>query len=297
LGGDVDATRIVEHHLSLLELVGPRVPVSFEVVSSTYEGMVAEGIRLHSLFSEHGNVVVKVPSNPSMDYDSPDSNDLDGLRATAELTRRGIKVNNTLVFKPEQAILCALVGASYVSPFIGRLDHRMRNLQNPTVKHERDAYFPRGGLAGIDDNGVVSGIGLTYLIVKYLKRVGSQTEVLGASLRNATSVAETGAVGAHLATVPLGPLEEWAMHEQQDLGRLEIPQPRRERQLDGFVTEVTGLGPHEDDFIGRLADYFAGNPYPLNRYLRHPQTLDGMEKFTADTVPAYREMLSTTTSA
>ncbi|MCH7568840.1 MAG: hypothetical protein IIA87_05460 [Nanoarchaeota archaeon] len=296
LGKDVTAARIVEHHLEILKLVGKKVPVSFEVVSNTYNGMVAEGVKLHDLFSPYGNVVVKIPSNPSMDYDSLDSNDLDGLLATAYLRKRGIKANITLVFKPEQAILFALLRANYVSPFIGRQDHYLWKLEDSEKKHAREEQFPVTGILRVSDNGIVSGVSLVYSIVEYFKLIGSTTEVLGASLRNTKSIAETKAVGAQLATVPLGVLEEWVGYEEKDIEKLIIPQPERERQLDEFVDAINRLRPKEAGFVDRLIGYFKENHHLVVRYLRHPQTLDGMKKFTEDTVPAYSEMLGATAS-
>jgi len=102
--GDVNVLR---HYVDICELVGESQDVSAEVISTDYEGMVAEGEKLAAL---HENIVVKVPMTR------------DGIKAISHFTREGIRTNCTLVFSAGQAILAAKAGATYVSPCVGRLD-------------------------------------------------------------------------------------------------------------------------------------------------------------------------------
>ena len=96
---------VLNHYKSICEIVDG--DVSAEVISTDYEGMIAEGEKLAGL---HPNIVVKVPMIQ------------DGIRAISYFTSKGIRTNCTLVFSPGQALLAAKAGATYVSPFIGRLD-------------------------------------------------------------------------------------------------------------------------------------------------------------------------------
>lgn len=160
--------RIVE----ICELV--RGPVSAEAVSTEYKEMVKEARRLAQL-SEH--VVVKIPMTP------------DGIRAVRELKTLGIKTNMTLVFSPLQSILAAKAGATYVSPFIGRLD----------------------------DIGHV-GMELVEQIVQIYRNYNFETEVIVASIRHPEHVIEAAMVGADIITVPFAVLEKMFKHPLTDIG-------------------------------------------------------------------------------
>jgi len=143
-------------------------PVSAEVAATDYEGMVAEG---HVLAKLAENVVVKVPLT------------VDGLRATKTFSDEGIKTNVTLCFSPNQALLAAKVGATYVSPFIGRLDDiNLEGMQ--LIRDIRQIY----------DNYAFS------------------TEILAASIRTANHVTEAALAGADVATIPPGVIYKLAEH-------------------------------------------------------------------------------------
>jgi transaldolase len=149
-------------------------PVSAEVVSTDHDGMVSEGKRLSMLAP---NVVVKVPMIP------------EGLRATRTLSSMGIPVNVTLVFSANQGLLAAKAGASYISPFIGRLDD-----------------IGQRGMGVIEDLVVIKG--------KY----GLRAEILVASIRHTQHVLEAAKLGADIATMPPDVLEKMMMHPLTDAG-------------------------------------------------------------------------------
>ena len=142
------------------ELINLGVPdISMEVVGDSYE-MIQEGLRLSKKFGQQATI--KVPCTP------------DGLIACRELSRNLIKVNVTLIFSPSQAILAAKAGATYVSPFVGRVD---------------DNSF--GGLCLIKD---IANI--------YEKQNWKSTEILAASIRNVRDVGRAFEYGANICTLP-----------------------------------------------------------------------------------------------
>lgn len=149
-------------------------PVSLEVVGTRTEEMVEEA---HRLMKYGQNVVVKIPMIS------------DGLRAIRQLTLDGIPTNVTLVFSTNQAILAAKAGASYVSPFIGRLD----------------------------DTGQ-DGMSLIKEIVQIFRNYDFNTEVLVASIRHPLHVIEAGKMGAEVVTLPPDILAKMIMHPLTDKG-------------------------------------------------------------------------------
>jgi transaldolase len=149
-------------------------PVSLEVVATNYDGMMEEAYRL----KKYGkNVIVKIPMIP------------EGLKAVKKLNEEGISTNVTLVFSANQAVLAAKAGASYVSPFIGRLDD-----------------------AGQD------GMLLIREIVQIFKNYEFKTEVLVASVRHPMHVIEAGKIGAHIVTLPPDILGKMTLHPLTDKG-------------------------------------------------------------------------------
>jgi len=149
-------------------------PVSAEVVSLDYEGMVREARELAQL-SEY--VVIKIPMTP------------DGIRAVKTLSAEGIKTNVTLVFSPAQAILAAKAGATYVSPFIGRMD----DLSN-------------------------DGMRMLAEIVEIYDNYGFETEIIAASIRHPMHVVEAALMGVDIVTMPFAVLEKLFKHPMTDLG-------------------------------------------------------------------------------
>jgi transaldolase len=149
-------------------------PISAEVIATDVDGMVAEGRELAKL---HKNIVVKIPMLT------------DGLKAVRQLTAEGIKTNVTLIFSPLQALMAAKAGATYVSPFVGRLDD---------VSQE--------------------GMELVEQIVEMFANYGFDTEVIVASVRNPLHVLESALMGADIATIPYNVLSKLAAHPLTDKG-------------------------------------------------------------------------------
>lgn len=149
-------------------------PVSAEVIATDKDGILREGRELAKL---HRNVVVKVPLIE------------EGLKAVRVFTQEGIKTNVTLCFSAAQAILAAKAGATYVSPFVGRID---------------DA-------AG-------DGMELIQQIVTIYDNYNFMTEVLTASVRHPVHFVQAALIGAHVATVPLKVIKQLAKHPLTDVG-------------------------------------------------------------------------------
>ena len=195
------------------------LPVSLEVASTTYEGMVAEGRTLYKQFNRVAkNVLVKIPISPSTAPN--DSVVMDGLRAIKTLSGEGIPINCTLIFTPEQALLAARAGAKIVSPFAGRVDDYIRTQKK--IKFQKKDYFPPDGMTKkgvvLDDNGIVSGIDLVTQIVALFHLHDIKTEVLAASIRNPRQFREAALSGAQIATVPFEVIKELVQHPKSREG-------------------------------------------------------------------------------
>lgn len=149
-------------------------PISAEVISLEAEGMVEEARHLAKI---HDNIVVKIPMT------------VDGLKATRSLAAEGIKTNVTLIFSPLQALMAAKAGATFVSPFIGRLDD---------ISHE--------------------GMVLVEQIVSIYSNYAFSAEVIVASIRNPLHVLDAALIGADIATIPFNVLSKLAAHPLTDKG-------------------------------------------------------------------------------
>ncbi|MBN8664172.1 MAG: fructose-6-phosphate aldolase [Chitinophagales bacterium] len=163
---------VMNHYKTICELVDG--DISAEVVSTDFQGMITEGQELAAL---HPNIVVKVPMIK------------DGIKAIKWFTDNGIKTNCTLVFSAGQAILAAKAGASYVSPFIGRIDD--------------------GGWDGMELIGQIANI---YTIQ------GFKTEILAASIRNPLHIIKAAESGADVCTCPLDSILGLLKHPLTDIG-------------------------------------------------------------------------------
>jgi transaldolase len=149
-------------------------PISAEVISLDTEGMLKEARHLASI---HKNIVVKIPMT------------IDGIKATRQLSEEGIKTNVTLIFSPLQALMAAKAGATYVSPFIGRLDD-------------------------ISNEGLL----LVEQIVEIYSNYAYDTEIIVASIRNPLHVLDAALMGADIATIPFKVLSKFASHPLTDKG-------------------------------------------------------------------------------
>lgn len=164
--------KIYDHYKKICEIV--KSDVSAEVISTDYKGMVAEGKKLASI---HPAIVVKVPMIK------------DGVKAINYLSEQGIKTNCTLVFSSGQAILAAKAKATYVSPFMGRID---------------DTNW--------DGLQLVSQIAQIYAIHQF------ETQVLAASIRSSLQIVKCAEVGAHVVTCPLDAILGLLKHPLTDIG-------------------------------------------------------------------------------
>ena len=160
------------HYVKICNIV--EGPVSAEVIATDYEGMIREGKELANL---HPNIVVKVPCTK------------DGIKAVKYFSSNGIRTNCTLIFSVGQALLAAKAGASYVSPFVGRLDDICSD-----------------------------GVELVGKIVEMFNIYGYSTEVLAASIRSSQHIIDCVAVGADVATCPLNAILGLLKHPLTDSG-------------------------------------------------------------------------------
>ena len=149
-------------------------PVNGEVISLDAEGMVEEGRKLADY---HANIVVKIPMTT------------EGLKAVKILSSENIKTNVTLIFSSTQALMAAKAGASYVSPFVGRLDD-------------------------------ISQVGMDLVsdIMNIYGNYGYETEVIVASIRNPVHVVEAALIGADISTIPFKVIDQLAKHPLTDIG-------------------------------------------------------------------------------
>ena len=149
-------------------------PISAEVLSTDTAGILEEGRKLAAL---HKNVVVKVPLI------------VDGLKAVRQFTAEGIRTNVTLCFSPTQALMAAKAGASYISPFVGRLDDQSED-----------------------------GMELIDKLVTIYGNYGFATEILVASVRHPVHIVQAALMGAHVCTVPFKVITQLCQHPLTDRG-------------------------------------------------------------------------------
>jgi transaldolase len=165
-------------------------PVSAETVSRDYEGIMREA---HHLAKIHKNIVVKIPI-----FD-------EGLQAVRRCTAEGIRTNVTLIFSPNQALLAAKAGATFVSPFAGRLD----------------------------DTGIV-GTQVIRQMVDIFRTYAFKSEVLVASIRDPLHVTEAALAGAHICTIPPAVLKALSKHPLTDIGLEKFLADWKTAKKDGF---------------------------------------------------------------
>ena len=190
-------------------------PVSLEVIGTDCNEMVTEGRRLFKKFNRVAkNVYIKVPVNPCLEENCSRSSD--GIRAIKNLSREKIPINCTLIFTPEQALLAAKAGAKIVSPFTGREDDYIREMNR--IKFNKESYFPKEGFKKgkkiLEDKGIVSGVDLVEECVKIFRKSKIKTEVLAASIRNVTQFREVAEVGADIATVSFEVIKKLLEHKK-----------------------------------------------------------------------------------
>jgi transaldolase len=163
---------VMKHYLTICEIVDG--PVSAEVIATDFDGMVREGEALAAL---HSNIVVKIPMIP------------EGIKAIKYFSEKGIRTNCTLIFSAGQALLAAKAGATYISPFLGRLD-----------------------------DVSTSGTGLIQQIRLIFDNYGFETEILAASVRHPMHIIECAEIGADVMTGPLSAIKALSNHPLTDIG-------------------------------------------------------------------------------
>lgn len=164
-----DFTEVVKEIASIVD-----GPISAEVISLNHGGMISEAMELVKI---HRNIVIKIPMT------------IEGLKAVNILSKENIKTNVTLIFSSAQALMAAKAGATYVSPFVGRLD----------------------------DTGM-DGMNIVKEIARIFENYKIQSEIIAASIRHPVHVIQAALAGAHIATIPFKVLEQLTMHPQTDLG-------------------------------------------------------------------------------
>ena len=233
-GGSID----IEDYIKKILLIAKGLPVSLEVIGTDSEKMIDEGRRIYKLFNPIAeNVYVKIPVNPSTGLKS--TKNFDGLKAIKTLSGEGIPINCTLIFTPEQALMAAKAGASFVSPFAGRIDDLIRSENN--LEFKKTDYFPAYGEEKdgdiLEDNGIISGIDLVAQIREIFDNYGiSETKVLAASIRNARQAREAALAGADIATLPMSVIEELLIH------------PKTIEGMKGFIKDIV---PEYRDLLNR----------------------------------------------
>jgi transaldolase len=203
----------IKEYIKKILITAKGTPVSLEVTQTCYKGMIDEAKKLYKLFNPiANNVYIKIPVNPCFKKDS--DIEYDGIRAIKTLSEEGIPVNCTLIFTPEQALMAAKAGASFVSPFGGRIDDFIR--KNNNITFEKSDYFPAEGWRKdgklLEDNGIVSGIDLIEQIVSIFRYYDIKTEVLAASIRNPRQAREAALAGADIATLPFDVIKKLLYH-------------------------------------------------------------------------------------
>ena len=163
---------VMQHYKTICEMVNG--DISAEVISTDLNGIIEEGKKLAAI---HKNIVVKVPMIK------------DGIKAIKWFTENGIKTNCTLVFSAGQAILAAKAGATYLSPFLGRID-----------------------------DGNWDGVQLIEQIAKIYAVQGFKTQILAASIRNSLHIVRCAEAGAHVCTCPLDSILGLLKHPLTDIG-------------------------------------------------------------------------------
>jgi transaldolase len=170
--GITGKNNILKHYVEICNIVDG--PVSAEVIATDFEGMIREGEALAEL---HKNIVVKIPMIP------------EGIKAIKYFSSKGIKTNCTLIFSAGQALLAAKAGASYVSPFVGRLDDISTN-----------------------------GMDLIQQIRIIFDNYGFETEILAASVRHPMHIIQCAEIGSDVMTAPLSAILALAKHPLTDSG-------------------------------------------------------------------------------
>lgn len=224
-------------------------PVSLEVIALTAHEMLNQAQILYDKFSSFGDVAIKIPINTST---GQNVGDFEGIQVIQELAQVDIPINVTLVMTPEQALLAAKAGATYVSPFAGRIDDYIRTNLGLTrgIDFQKTDYYDASLVSEIleskifssvteetsvspsfirtihqesqkgNDYGVWSGVDLVQKILTIYEQYDYSTEVIGASIRNIQQVRELAEIGVHIATIPFALVQAMIQHPKTREGIL-----------------------------------------------------------------------------
>jgi len=218
-------------------------PVSLEVKGVKAEEMIREAEILYEKFNDvNNNVVIKIPVNTAME-----ENDeiFEGIKAVRNLESRGIPTNVTLVMNPSQALLAAKAGASYVSPFLGRVDDYIRDrlgiehgkwdvfdgsllrkIEDKMRDSEGDAgrMYTKMASLSLSDDGIYDGIEFLGSIVKIYHTYNFKTKIIAASVRNVMQVRKAAEMGVDIATIPFKVIKEMISHPKTREGMKKFTQ-------------------------------------------------------------------------
>ena len=224
-------------------------PVSLEVIALTAHEMPKQAQILYDKFSSFGDIAIKIPVNTSTGLNV---GDFEGIHVIQELADVGIPINVTLVMTPEQALLAAKAGATYVSPFVGRIDDYIRTNLGLTrgSDFQKTDYYEASLVSEIleskilssvteetsispsfigtihqdsqkgNDNGIWSGVDLVQKILTIYEQYEYSTEVIGASIRNIQQVRELAEIGTHITTLPFALVQVMIQHPKTQEGIL-----------------------------------------------------------------------------
>jgi transaldolase len=239
-GRDID---LEDHVREICKVAGKGRPVSLEVLSQKASEIIEEARILYEKFNPiAGNAVIKIPINT---YTGPGVSDYEGLIAIKESSEKKIPINATLVMTSEQALLAAKAGATYVSPFAGRVDDYIR--ENLGIDFGKYDYFDFSLLERIAEKmiderlessgdtvsaylkgrgeaerwlskGSRSGVEVVKQVVTILRKYGYETQVIAASMRNPRQVREVAEAGADIATIPFEVLQAMLKHPKTEEG-------------------------------------------------------------------------------
>lgn len=226
----------------ILKVAGPGCPVSLEVIGVTEEEILHEAHFLFETFnSVADNVVVKVPVNPRLPNGENDP--YDGLKALKRLHEEGIPTNCTLVMSAEQTLLAAKAGATFISPFAGRIDDDLRNVAGVTF--DKTDYFPVEGMVVsgsgngqqggrvLHDNGILSGVDLVRSSMDIVSAYDYDSRIIAASIRNSRQVRELAEIAVDIATIPFKVIGDMMLHHKTAEGMAAF--------LDDVVPEYRAL--------------------------------------------------------
>jgi len=238
-GKDVNVEDYIKE---ILKVVGKGGAVSLEVISLNSEDMIKEAELLYDKFnSVAGNVVIKIPINTYSG--DPAVSDFEGIKAIKVIRRKSIPVNCTIIMSPEQALLAAKAGATYSSPFAGRIDNyirdslgisfkktdyfdhcliktiaqeKLRNYLNEFSDEEIASLYANEDIKKLadigDNNGIYSGADLVKIIAKIYRIYGFDTQIIASAMRSARQVREMAEAGAHVITMGFQVLKDMFRH-------------------------------------------------------------------------------------